>query len=310
MSGPSKYLVFGVSGQVGTSLYRLASARKHDSFVFCSRTKLAGDQPVVLCDLLDPQSIRTVIQDAKPTVIINAAAYTAVDKAETDRDQVKHINADAPGIMAQAAKEFGALMVHYSTDYVFKGGGVNRWNEQDQPDPVNYYGETKLAGEREVQSASEKSLILRTQWVYSDVGHNFVKTMLRLGADRPELSIVCDQIGAPTSADVIAQTTLDLIDLCRDRRDYGIYNLACRGETSWHQFAEEIFKGARALGQPLLVERVLPIASSAYPTPAVRPKNSRLDLQKIERKLGRSMPSWQNALQSVLTTLCGGSGHK
>ena len=307
MTEPSRYLVFGVTGQVGTSLYRLAASRKHDSFVFCSRTKLPGDMPSILCDLLDPKSIRKAIQETKPTVIINAAAYTAVDKAETDRDNARYINGDAPGIMAQSAKDVGATIVHYSTDYVFKGDGSSRWTEQDEPNPVNFYGESKLAGERAVQAATAKHLILRTQWVYSDMGHNFVKTMLRLGAERPELKVVCDQIGAPTSADVIAQTTFDLLAQCREPRDFGIYNLACSGETNWHAFAEAIFAGARSFGRTLAVERVLPIASNDYPTPAERPKNSRLDLHKIERQLGRSMPTWQNALQSVLTTLCGGT---
>lgn len=306
MSPSSKYLVFGVSGQVGTSLYRLAASRPHDSFVFCSRSKLAGDHATVLCDLLDPKSIRQVIQHIKPTVIINTAAYTAVDKAETDRDHAQYINGNAPGIMGQAAQELGALMVHYSTDYVFKGDGTNHWTEQDTPHPVNYYGQTKLAGERAVAEATKRALILRTQWVYSDVGHNFVKTMLRLGTERSELKVVADQIGAPTSADVIAQATFELIDRCKNPDDFGIYHLACSGESSWYEFAQAIFQGARVRGQHLAIERLLPIASSEYPTPAERPKNSRLDLKKIERQLARSMPTWQNALQSVLTKLCGG----
>lgn len=301
-----KYLVFGVSGQVGTSLYRLSTFRTQDSFVFCSRSKVTEDDAVVLCDLLDPESICKVIHDTKPNVIINAAAYTAVDKAETDRDKAQYINGDAPGIMARAAKDLDALMVHYSTDYVFKGDGTNRWTEEDTPNPINFYGQTKLSGERAVLAATEKSLILRTQWVYSDMGHNFVKTMLRLGTDRSELKVVADQIGAPTSADVIAQATFDLVGRCRDGRDFGIYNLACAGETTWHEFAQAIFQGARERGVPLAIERVLPIASSDYPTPAARPKNSRLDLEKIQRQLAKSMPTWQNALQSVLTTLCEG----
>lgn len=294
----AKYLVFGVSGQVGSSLQDLARTQTAKEFMFCDRAA---------CNLQDPASIQKIIRNVGPGVIINCAAYTAVDKAESEREQAMAINGHAPGIMAQTAHEIGALMVHYSTDYVFNGQGNRPWQENEATDPVNYYGATKLAGEKAVQEATPKHLILRTQWVYSHTGHNFLKTMLKLGADRPELKVVADQIGAPTSSAVIAKTTLDLIDRYRTDKDLGIYNLACGGETSWHHFAEEIFRKAKTRGRPLAVERVLPIPSKDYPTPAVRPLNSRLDLTKIERQLGRSMPTWQNALDDVLNILCGGS---
>lgn len=292
---------------MGKSMLTLASTRTKDNFVFCSRDVSAGKHQSILCDLTDFNRVRQIIEEVRPLTIVNCAAYTAVDKAEQDRETAHLINAEAPRVIAEAAKKISALVVHYSTDYVFNGTGKKPWAENDQTAPINHYGQTKLAGELAIKNATDRYLILRTQWVYSDTGNNFLKTMLRLGSERIELKIVDDQVGAPTSADIIANATLNLIDRCHVQNNaFGIYNLACRGEVSWHGFAKEIFRRAESLGFPMKVQKVVPIPSTEYPTPAERPKNSRLDLHKIEQQLGVLMPTWQDALDSVLTKMRGG----
>ncbi len=305
-----KILVIGAHGQVGTSFQRVLTTTFKDSYdawytarkseEIAPDSNIAGDR-ISSCDLASPQEISEIIHRIKPDIILNCAAYTAVDKAEIERDAAKQINAVAPGIMATEAKKIDALFVHYSTDYVFDGGGEAPWTEESQTNPINYYGETKLAGENAVRQSGCRHFIIRTQWVYSDHGHNFMKTMLRFGAQRPQLKVVGDQIGAPTSSDVIASTTMELIrSIDTHKTDYGIYNLACSGYTSWHEFAEKIFAEARTLKIPLAVEEVLKIPTHEFPTPAKRPFNSRLNLNKIEHKLGHSMPLWTEALRSTI----------
>lgn len=304
-----RILIVGMHGQVGDAFRRILDNDTNFSVTYTGRsTEIHASQALEICDLTQPDSIRTTIQKVKPHILINCAAYTAVDKAESDRDLAMQVNATAPGIMAAECAQLDALMIHYSTDYVFNGRGSTPWREEDPTDPVNFYGATKLEGERLVQTHGAKHLILRTQWVYSDHGHNFVKTMLRFGREREEMKVVSDQIGAPTSAHVIANSTLDLIRSLNEARcDFGIYHLACSGNVSWHQFAEEIFRQYRELGLPLRVERVLDIRSEEFPTPAKRPMNSRLNLSKIQQALGRVMPDWRDSLKPVISSIAKGS---
>jgi len=288
----SRILLTGPNGQVGWELQR--------SLVSLGDVVALGREGL---DLRNPDEIRAVVREVKPSVIVNAAAYTAVDKAEDEPDLAMTINGAAPGVLAEEAKRFGAAIVHYSTDYVFDGGGDRPWHEDDQPNPLNEYGRSKLAGERAIQAVGVAHLILRTSWVYGLHGNNFVKTMLRLGAEREELSVVDDQVGAPTSARVIADITGqilaqgrgDVAGLLRERG--GVVHLSCRGETSWRGFAEAIFRLARERGVPLTVGVVKPVAGKDYPSKAVRPGNSRLDNQRLPQRFSLCPPAWEVALE-------------
>lgn len=248
-------------------------------------------------DLLQPQQ---VIEKLKHQLglraIINAAAYTQVDKAESEFERANLINAIAPGEIAAWALAQNLSFIHYSTDYVFSGSGTSGWREVDQTQPLNVYGRSKLSGEQSIQKHKGRWLILRTSWVYNETGQNFLNTMLRLGADREELRIVNDQIGAPTYASDLASATLMMLQSLRPEHS-GIYHVANAGETSWFHFAQSIFALARAQGLPLRVERVLPITSAEFPTPAKRPLNSRLNMSKFENTFGFQMPTWQDALR-------------
>jgi dTDP-4-dehydrorhamnose reductase len=250
----------------------------------------------------------------EPTVIVNAAAYTAVDKAETELDLATAINATGPSVLAEEAKRLGGLLVHYSTDYVFDGSKPSPWIETDAPNPLNAYGRTKLAGDQAIQSSGCDYLIFRTSWVYGARGGNFLLTMLRLAKERAELRIIDDQIGAPTSSECIAQATSEVLSqilapggsggsggLGIQGRS-GIYNLTSSGETSWFGFAKEILtEAATRFGSPL--PNLVPITTADYPTPAQRPANSRLCCQRLESVFGVSLPPWEQALDLVLDTL-------
>lgn len=290
-----KILLFGKNGQVGWELNR--SLQPLGEVV-----ALGMDG----ADFSDPESLRQVVQEIKPDIICNAVAYTAVDKAEDDEDLAMTINGVAPGVLAEEALKLGALLVHYSTDYVFDGTKVNPYVETDKPNPVNAYGRTKLAGELAVQSSGCDFLIFRTSWVYASRAHNFMLTMLRLAQQREELSIVCDQIGAPTSARLIADVTLLCIQQAVKERLVGIfssnlYHLTAAGYTSWHGFTEEIVKlAANDLNVPLAIKNVNAIPTSDYPTPAARPMNSQLALTRLESIFGLTMPTWQNSLQRCM----------
>ncbi|MGI4836539.1 MAG: dTDP-4-dehydrorhamnose reductase [Janthinobacterium lividum] len=292
-----KILLLGKNGQVGWELQRsltplgeLVSLDRH-STDYCG-------------NLADRDGLRHTLQTLKPDVIVNAAAYTAVDKAETDRDTAMLINGLAPQVMAQEAQRSGALLVHYSTDYVFNGRGVEPWAESAVASPVNYYGQTKLAGEQAILASGCQHLILRTSWVYGARGSNFAKTMLRLAAERDTLNVIADQHGAPTSAELLADVTAHAITATlRQPALSGLYHLVPSGETSWHAYAQFVLDFARAQGKPLKTATVTPIPTSAYPTPAARPLNSRLSNQKLQQAFGLHLPQWQGGVERMLAEL-------
>ncbi|HLA31711.1 MAG TPA: dTDP-4-dehydrorhamnose reductase [Pseudomonas sp.] len=251
-------------------------------------------------DLRQPQQIRQQVRALKPDLIINAAAHTAVDQAESEPEQAFAINATAPGIIAEEAADLGAPLLHYSTDYVFDGRKPTAYTEQDAPNPLSVYGRSKLAGEQAIQAVGGAHLILRTSWVYSRHGRNFLLTMQRLLQERDSLSVVSDQIGAPTWAGTIARASGQL--LCRwqagQAGPWGIYHLTALGETSWFGFASAIAAQLRAQGKQTAELQAIP--SSAYPTPAQRPLNSRLDCARLQRDWQIQLPSWQDALRQCL----------
>jgi dTDP-4-dehydrorhamnose reductase len=300
-----RILLLGANGQVGWELLR--SLQPLGEVICTRRSGRNADvgAPIDL-DLQRLDDVGRVVRDVQPQVIVNAAAYTAVDRAENDVETAHVVNALAPGVLAEEAARLGAALIHYSTDYVFDGGGQRPWREDDAPAPVNVYGRTKLAGEEAIRSSGAAHLILRTSWVYGVHGANFVKTMLRLGAERSELKVVNDQVGAPTSARVIADMTAQVLALTRENpseflsQHGGIIHLACAGEVSWHAFALEIFRVARDLGLVLKVQEVRPIPSREYPTPARRPRNSRLDCTRLRERLGLITPDWRIALRQCL----------
>ena len=282
-----RFLILGAQGQLG---FELQSAFQDAGEVIALGR--------AACDLGNPSSVRAAVQGARPDVILNAAAYTAVDRAESEPELAMRINGEAPGILAEEARKSNALLVHYSTDYVFDGTKSAPWVEDDSTNPLNVYGETKLAGERNIQQVGGGYLIFRTSWVFSPRGHNFLLTMLRLGSERNELRIVEDQRGAPTSALALASATRRIIDA--GQGSSGIYHMTCAGETTWCGFARAIFAKARA-EKPWA--SVIGIPSSEYPTPARRPSNSVLSNAKLKSTFGVELPTWETALDSALRTL-------
>ncbi|MBS0208560.1 MAG: dTDP-4-dehydrorhamnose reductase [Planctomycetes bacterium] len=265
-------------------------------------------------DLADGHQVRAAIREVRPALIINAAAYTAVDLAETERDACWQINAIAPGWLAEEAAALGAALIHYSTDYVFNGSGTQPWREDDSTGPLNQYGASKLAGEEAIRQSGVSHLILRTSWVYGAYGKNFVATMLRHGLTKKQLRIVSDQVGAPTSADWLAEATRQILAQATvPWHDWlatngGVFHAACAGETNWHAFALEIFRRGRALGLPLVVEDVAAVTSQDYPTPARRPLNSRLFLARLRERFGIEPPEWRTALARTLPAIAHGIG--
>jgi dTDP-4-dehydrorhamnose reductase len=279
-----RILITGKNGQVGGEFALLYRSRG-DLF-------LAGRDE---CDLASEQSIRDLVRRVKPNVIINPAAYTAVDQAEREPELCFAINAAAPRVLAEEAARLGALLVHYSTDYVFDGEKPEPYLESDLIHPVSVYGASKAAGEAAIAETGCRYLLLRTSWVYRAQGKNFLRTMLRLGAERPELRVVDDQIGAPTSAAAIATATAQLVEQQPDPPS-GIYHMTATGSTSWFGFAREIFCSGVLANPP----KVQAIASSAYPTPAKRPANSVLSNDKFAHTFGFRLPHWKQQLQEVL----------
>jgi dTDP-4-dehydrorhamnose reductase len=287
-----KILIFGRIGQVGWELrHKLA----------CLGEVSNVDYPEI--DFSKPDTIREAVRAAEPTVIVNAAAYTAVDKAEAAPEPAWAINAAGPGVIAEEAKRLGALMVHYSTDYVYDGSKQGAWVETDAPNPLNVYGQTKLAGDEAIQAVGGDYLILRTSWVYGARGGNFLLTMLRLAKERPELRIVDDQAGSPTSSECIAQATANILaqvvapvgDGLAGRS--GVYHLTNSGETTWFGFAKSF------LSKQAVCPKLTPIPASSYPLPAERPVNSVLSCDRIAETFGVRMPPWELALELVLETL-------
>ncbi|MDH4563143.1 dTDP-4-dehydrorhamnose reductase [Pseudomonas sp. BN411] len=283
-----KILITGNSGQVAREL-QLALAGKADVIA------LGRDQ----LDLADPDRIRQQVRALSPDLLINAAAYTAVDQAENDQDAAFAINATAPGVLAEEAAALGIPLIHYSTDYVYDGAKASAYSEDDPTNPLGVYGSSKLAGEQAIQAVGGQYLILRTSWVYSLHGRNFLLTMQRLLQEREELRVVDDQIGAPTWAGSIAQATLELIEQWQaGKRRWGVYHLTNQGETSWFGFASAIGEQLKAAGKPCA--RLVPIPSSEYPTPAKRPLNSRLDGRKLAQDWQVSPTDWRSALAECL----------
>lgn len=258
------------------------------------------------CDLSDANAIRALMQRVQPQLVVNPAAYTAVDKAESDADKARAVNAMAPGVLGEEASRLGASVIHYSTDYVYDGSKDGLYTESDPVSPQSVYGQTKLDGERALQAATPRHAILRTSWVVGAHGGNFAKTMLRLAGDRDELKVVADQFGAPTSASLIADVTAHIArQMLRDGADgfpFGVYHLAAAGETSWHAYAQYVIGEAIGMGKALKAtpERVLPIPASSYPTPARRPQNSRLDTHKLRQTFGLHLPHWQEGVKHIL----------
>jgi dTDP-4-dehydrorhamnose reductase len=285
----NQVLVFGKDGQVGRALCGLLGLK----------VRALGREKA---DFLRPEGLRDIVRQVRPSAIINAAAYTAVDRAEDEETKAFTINAEAPLVLAEECKVLGIPLVHYSTDYVFNGTGQRPWMEEDPPAPLNLYGQSKRAGEEAICRVGGDFLIFRTSWVYDVPGRNFLTTMLRLGAERERLEVVSDQIGAPTYALHLADRTLGALThaMSRPRFPSGIYHLANAGETSWHDFAKSIFTYARQMGCPLKVAEVKPIPSSSYPTPARRPLNSRLDCTKAQGVLGVTMPHWEVGLREAI----------
>jgi dTDP-4-dehydrorhamnose reductase len=302
-----KILLLGKNGQVGQALQRtlaplgelVALDRSQDSAGLCG-------------DLGQPECLAATIRQLRPDVIVNAAAYTAVDKAESEPEQARLINAHAPEVLAREADALGAWLVHYSTDYVFNGSGTEPWLETDSTAPLNVYGQSKLEGELRVQAACTRHLIFRTSWVYAAHGSNFAKTMLKLAQERERLTVINDQWGAPTGAELIASVTAAAIQKVTAKEDAnqdanleeiaGIYHLVAAGETNWHAYASHVISQAKALrpDTPWAVQEIAPVPSSAFVTAAQRPHNSRLNTHKLQAAFGISLPNWQQGVDSLL----------
>jgi dTDP-4-dehydrorhamnose reductase len=290
-----KVLLLGKNGQVGWELQR--SLATLGDVVALDRHVDNG-----LCgDLADLQGLRTTIQRVAPDIIVNAAAYTAVDKAESDKDVALQINTTAVQVIAEEAKKLGCWFVHFSTDYVFDGTGTEAWQEDDAVSPVNYYGMTKWMGEQAIVQSGCRYLIFRTCWVYGARGSNFAKTMLRLATDRPELNVIADQIGAPTGADLIADVTaVTLRKALAEPAVAGIYHLAAAGFTTWHEYASLVIDYGKASGMPLQAQAVNPISTAQFPTPARRPLNSRLNTEKLRKTFSIHLPDWRSGVTRML----------
>lgn len=295
-----KILLLGSNGQVGWELQR--SLAPLGEVVALQRETAAN--PSGLCgNLEDVQALARTVRAVAPTVIVNAAAYTAVDRAESDADRALKVNATAPGLLAREAAALDAWLVHYSTDYVFDGSGDQPWHEDDAPAPLSVYGRTKWEGEQAIRASGCNHLILRTSWVYAARGGNFAKTMLRLAAERDELKVIDDQIGAPTGADLLADVTALVLHRLQMRPELGgTYHCAAAGQTSWHGYARHVIEWARTHGRPIQVapEAVRPIPTSGYPTPARRPLNSRLNTFKLRHAFGLHLPAWQHGVERML----------
>lgn len=288
-------LLLGKNGQLGWELQRSLS-------VLGKVTALDRNNQQGLCgDLSNLEQLSNTIELVKPNVIINAAAYTSVDKAESESELATLINEKATKLLAEKAKQFGALLVHYSTDYVFNGTGNKPWCESDNTAPLNNYGVSKLAGEQAIIHSGCSHLILRTSWVYAARGNNFAKTMLKLAQQRERLNIISDQIGAPTSAELLADVTAQIVPkVLGDHTKEGLYHLAASGHTSWYNYAKRVFEIAKNNGVNLVLKEVNAIATSEYPTAAERPLNSRLDSNKLQSTFDIYLPSWEVGVERML----------
>jgi dTDP-4-dehydrorhamnose reductase len=295
-----KILLLGKNGQVGWELQRSLAplgdviALDHDG------------APGLSGDFAHPESLAATVRDVAPDLIVNAAAHTAVDKAESEPELARAINALAPGVLAREAAALGALLVHYSTDYVFDGSGSAPWTEDAPTGPLSVYGATKREGEQLIRDSGCRHLIFRTSWVYAARGGNFAKTMLKLAAERDALTIIDDQYGAPTGAELLADVTAHAARMTLASPELaGTYHLAAGGETTWHGYASHVIEFARAKGQPIKVapDAIRPVPTSAFPTPAKRPANSRLDTRKLQQAFGLVLPPWQSGVERMLNEI-------
>ena len=295
-----KILLFGKGGQVGWELQRSLAplgeliALEFDSTDYCG-------------DFTNLTGLANTVRQVKPDVIVNAAAHTAVDKAESEPELVRTINAIAPGVLADEAEKLGAWLIHYSTDYVFDGSGTTPWKETDATGPLGVYGRTKLEGEQAVDRCT-RHLIFRTSWVYAARGANFAKTMLRLAKERDELKVIADQFGAPTGAELLADVIAQAIRTTQDKPELaGLYHLVAGGETSWYDYAQFVIAFAKQSGETIRVtpDAIKPIPTTDYPTPAKRPLNSRLDTTKLKTTFDLQLPDWRDGVRRVLTEILG-----
>ena len=293
-----KILLLGKNGQVGWELQR-ALAPLGDVVA------LDFDSPGPLtADFSQPESLAATVRAVAPQIIVNAAAHTAVDKAESEPAFARTLNATSPALLAREAAALGAWLLHYSTDYVFDGSGSTPWVEDSPTGPLSVYGLTKLEGEQAIRASGCRHLILRTSWVYAARGGNFAKTMLKLAKERDKLTVIDDQIGAPTGADLLADLSAHMLRAAQQRPELaGTYHAVAQGETSWHGYARHVIEFARAAGQALRVapDAIAPVPTSAFTTPARRPANSRMNTQKLQQAFGLVLPPWQAGVERMLT---------
>jgi dTDP-4-dehydrorhamnose reductase len=293
-----KILLLGKNGQVGWELQRaLAPLGELIALDFDSPGPLGAD-------FSKPESLAATVRAVAPQIIVNAAAHTAVDKAESEPELARAINASTPGVLAREAVAIGAWLVHYSTDYVFDGSGSTPWLEDSPTGPLSVYGQTKLEGENAIRASGVRHLIFRTSWVYAARGGNFAKTMLRLAKEREKLTVINDQIGAPTGADLLADITAHALRAAQQQPVLsGTYHAVASGETSWHGYAKHVVEFARNAGQPIKVaaDAIEPVPTSAFPTPAKRPGNSRMNTRKLQETFGFTLPPWQAGVERMLT---------
>jgi dTDP-4-dehydrorhamnose reductase len=292
-----KILLLGKNGQVGWELQRSLAPLGELVALDEDSTGLCGD-------FTDLGGLARTVRAVAPDVIVNAAAYTAVDKAESEQQLVRTVNALAPGVLAQEAGDINALLIHYSTDYVFDGNGEKPWLETDPAAPLNVYGATKLESEQLIQQSACRHLIFRTSWVYGARGNNFARTMVRLAGERDRLNVINDQIGAPTGADLLADITAHAIRTALQRPELsGLYHLVAAGETSWHGYARFVIDFARRAGIALKVapDAINPVPTSAFLTPAKRPHNSRMDTTKLRHTFELNLPSWETGVERMLS---------
>lgn len=293
-----KILLLGKNGQVGWELQRaLAPLGELIALDFDSPGPLGAD-------FSKPESLAATVRAVAPQIIVNAAAHTAVDKAESEPELARAINASTPGVLAREAVAIGAWLVHYSTDYVFDGSGSTPWLEDSPTGPLSVYGQTKLEGENAIRASGVRHLIFRTSWVYAARGGNFAKTMLRLAKERDKLTVINDQIGAPTGADLLADITAHALRVAQQQPVLsGTYHAVASGETSWHGYAKHVVEFARNAGQPIKVaaDAIEPVPTSAFPTPAKRPSNSRMNTRKLQETFGFTLPAWQAGVERMLT---------
>ena len=292
-------LLLGPNGQVGWELQRSLAVLGEVSAIGRDCRSHCGD-------LAQPDALADTVRALRPDIIVNAAAHTAVDKAESEPELARKVNATAPGVLAEEAARLGAWLVHYSTDYVFDGSGTRPWTEADTPAPLSVYGRTKLEGERLIAASGCQHLILRTSWVYAARGGNFAKTMLRLAQERERLTVIDDQWGAPTGAELLADVTAHALRQLQQRpQDGGLYHVVAGGETNWNLYAKYVIAQAQQAQAAIKIKAtdVAPVPTSAFPTPAVRPHNSRLDTRKLQATFGLQLPSWQQGVARMLAEI-------